>query len=148
MDKLLKNIAFWTLIVLAVLFFYKFMQGSSPAPDFMDSIRFEDALRGGTVTRVVLPGEATIGGDLAGSSPDGKPQPFLIATPAYRDLVDDLLRHNVAIEIGSRRESSPMVTLLSWLPMLVLIGIWLFFMRQMGGARRKPPGAADSPIQP
>lgn len=147
MDKLLKNIAFWTVIVLAVLFFYKFMQGSSPAPDFMDSIRFADALRAGTISRVVLPRDATIGGELASTTASGKPERFLIATPEYRDLVDDLLRHNVAVEFASH-ESSPMVTLLSWLPMLVLIGIWLFFMRQMSKARQRPPGPTDAPLVP
>ena len=145
MDRLLKNIAFWTLIILAVLFFYKFMQAPSAEPALMDSIRFEDALRAGTIARVSLPRDATIGGDLTGTAPDGKPQHFIIATPAYRDLVDDLLRHNVAVEFYSPRESSLITTVLSWLPMLVLIGIWMFFMRSMTRARRQPPGPADAP---
>jgi len=145
MDKLLKNIGFWTLIILAVLFFYKFMQTPTAEAALMDSIRFEDALRAGTIARVSLPRDATIGGDLTETAPNGKPARFIIATPAYRDLVDDLLRHNVAITFYSPRESTLSVTILSWLPMLVLIGIWMFFMRTMARARQKPTGPADAP---
>ncbi len=148
MDRLLKNIAFWTLIVLAILFFYKFMQKPSTAPDLMDSIRFTDALRSGKIARVTLPRDATIGGDLAQPGPDGKAAHFLIATPAYRDLVDDLLRHNVTVEFHSPRESTPLTTALSWLPMLVLIGIWIYFMRTMQAARRKSESKPGSPIGP
>jgi len=82
MDRLLKNIGFWTLVILAVLFFYKFMQAPSAQPGLMDSIRFEDALRAGTIARVSLPRDATIGGDLTDTAPDGKPARFIIATPA------------------------------------------------------------------
>src|SRR3990172_9571251 len=106
MDRLLKNIAFWTVSILGILFFYKFMQKPSTAPDLMDSIRFTDALRAGKIARVTLPRDATIGGDLAQPGPDGKPAHFLIATPAYRDLVDDLLRQNVTVEFHSPREST------------------------------------------
>ena len=144
MDTMLKNIAFWALIVLAVLFFYKFLSSPAAGADFMDSIRFADALRAGTVARVSLPREAAIGGDLTTAGPDGKPGHFVIAVPAYRDLVDDLLRHNVAIELRSPRETS-LTMLLSWLPMLVLIGIWIFFMRNMTRARRSLPGPGDPP---
>ncbi len=140
MNRLLKNIAFWTLMVLAVLFFYKFLQPPSTPQDLMDSIRFTDALRSGRVTRVTLPRDATIGGELSEPGPDGKPSRFLIATPAYRDLVDDLLRHNVTVEFYSPRESTLLTTVLSWLPMLVLIGIWIYFMRGMSTARRRTEG--------
>jgi len=148
MDRLLKNIAFWTLVILAVLFFYKFLQSPAAAPDLMDSVRFTDALRAGKIASVALPRDATIGGELAGRGQDGKPGRFIIATPAYRDLVDDLLRQNVSVEIVSPRESSLTVTILSWLPMLVLIGIWLFFMRTMQAARRKQDGQYGSPVGP
>ena len=144
MDRFPRNIAFLALIVLAVLFFYKFLQQPSPAPDFMDSIRFADALRAGSITRVVLPRDATMGGDLAASAADGKAGRFLIATPEYRDLIDDLLRHNVAVEFVSPRESSLLLTLLSWVPMVVLIGIWLYFMRQMSRARQRAGAAGPS----
>ncbi|HEV8702100.1 MAG TPA: hypothetical protein VGV60_12575 [Candidatus Polarisedimenticolia bacterium] len=145
MDRLLKNIAFWTLIILAVLFFYKFLQQPSTAPAIMDSGRFADALRAGKIARVTLPMDATIGGDLAQAGPDGKPAHFLIATPAYRDLMDDLLRQNVAIEFRSPRESSPLINILGWLPILLMLGVWVYFMRSMQAGRRKAENQPSTP---
>lgn len=137
MDRLLKNIAFWTLIVLAVLFFYKFLQKPSTAAQIMDSIRFEEALRAGQIARVTLPPDATLTGELAQPGPDGKAAGFVIATPAYRDLMDDLLRHDVAIEFRPSRDSSPLITILGWIPILLMLGVWIYFMRAMQAARRK-----------
>lgn len=149
MDRLLKMIAFWTLVILAVLFFYKFLQSPAAPADLMDSIRFADALRAGKIARVSLPRDATVSGDFSERRPDGKPSRFIIATPAYRDLVDDLLRNNVTVEFFSPRESSPLVTILSWLPMLVLIGVWLFFTRTMkAAASRKQEAASGASIEP
>jgi len=148
MDRLLKNIAFWTLIVLAVLFFYKFLQKPSTAAQIMDSIRFEEALRGGNIARVTLPPDATIAGELAQPGPDGKAARFFIATPAYRDLMDDLLRHDVAIEFRSPRDSSPLTMLLGWIPILLMLGVWIYFMRSMQAARRKSESQPGSPIGP
>ena len=149
MDRLLKNIAFWTLIVFVVLFFYKFMQQPSTAPDLMDSIRFTDALRAGKIARITLPPDATISGDLAQPGPDGKAARFLIATPQYRDLVDDLLRQNVTVEFRSPRDSTLLTTVLGWLPILFMLGVWIYFMRTMQAARRKsesqPGGAPTGP---
>src|SRR2546426_9761087 len=148
MDRLLKNIAFWTLIVLAILFFYKFLQSPAAAPELMDSIRFTDELRAGKIARIALPRDAAIGGELAERRQDGRPARLIIATPAHRDLGGDLLRQKGSVEFVSPRESSPLVTVLSWLPMLVLIGIWLFFMRAMQVKRGKQDGQYGSPVGP
>lgn len=148
MDRLLKNIAFWTLIILAVLFFYKFLKQPAAAPEIMDSVRFEDALRAGKIARVRLPADATLSGDLDQARPDGKAAGFLIATPAYRDLMDDLLRHNVAIEYQTSREPSVLINVLGWLPILLMIGVWIYFMRAMQAGRRKAENQPGSPIGP
>ena len=95
-DRLLKNIAFRILIILGILFFYKFMQKPSAAPDLMDY----------------------------------------------------LLRHNVTVEFHSPRESTPRRTVLSWPPMLAMIGIGIYFMRTMQASRRKSESPPGSPIGP
>jgi cell division protease FtsH len=148
MDRILKNIAFWTVIVLAILFFYKFLQTPSTASDLMDSIRFTEALRAGNIARVTLPPDAILGGDLGHPGPDGKAARFLIATPEYRDLVDDLLRQNVTVEFRSPRDSTLLTTALSWIPMLFIIGVWIYFMRTMQAARRRSESQPGAPIGP
>ena len=145
MDRILKNIALWTLIVLAVLFFYKFLHAPSAPADLMDSIRFADALRDGRISRVTLPPDALIGGETTARGPDGKAGRFLIATPEYRDLVDDLLRQNVEVRFRSPNDSPLLTTVLGWIPVLLMLGVWLYFMRAMQAARRRtegPPGTS------
>ena len=54
-------------------------------------------------------------------------------------MVKDLLDHNVEIEAGETKPRSLLLDILiSWFPMLLLIGVWIFFMRQMqwGGTGR------------
>ena len=56
------------------------------------------------------------------------------ATYLDRGLVGDLIDNNVKFDIKPREEGSFLVSLLlSWGPMLLLIGVWVYFMRQMQG---------------
>ena len=56
------------------------------------------------------------------------------ATYLDRGLVGDLINYNVKFDVKQREESSLLMTLLvSWGPMLLLIGVWIYFMRQMQG---------------
>jgi len=56
------------------------------------------------------------------------------ATYLDRGLVGDLIRNNVKFDVKPREEGSLLMTLLvSWGPMLLLIGVWIYFMRQMQG---------------
>jgi len=56
------------------------------------------------------------------------------ATYLDRGLVGDLLNNNVRFDVKPREEGSLLLTLLvSWGPMLLLIGVWVYFMRQMQG---------------
>ena len=56
------------------------------------------------------------------------------ATYLDRGLVGDLINNNVKFDVKPREEGSVLMTLLvSWGPMLLLIGVWVYFMRQMQG---------------
>ncbi|MDR2154390.1 MAG: ATP-dependent zinc metalloprotease FtsH [Burkholderiaceae bacterium] len=59
------------------------------------------------------------------------------ATLLDRGLVGDLIKNNVKFDVKERQENSLLVTLLiSWGPMLLLVGVWVYFMRQMQGGGR------------
>ncbi|MCP4354513.1 MAG: ATP-dependent metallopeptidase FtsH/Yme1/Tma family protein [Proteobacteria bacterium] len=56
------------------------------------------------------------------------------STSVYNpDLVKDLLANNVNIKVKKEQGTSLGTILISWFPTLLLIGVWIFFMRQMGG---------------
>ena len=135
MNTLLKNIAFWTIIILAVLFFYKFL--STGRPDQAE-LTFSDMMadvEAGKVSKVTITGNE-IAGELKEPNKDGLKK-FVSVSPEYPDLVKDLRKYNVSIEARKPKESTYLVTILSWLPMVVLIGIWIFFMRQMQSGGNK-----------
>jgi len=65
-------------------------------------------------------------------------QLFKIFIPKDPDMISTLKKHNISIDVQPPSENQQYVSiLLSWLPMIVLIGVWVFFMRQMqmGGGK-------------
>ena len=144
MNTLLKNIAFWTLIILAVLFFYKFLSANRPDQVEVSFSQFMQDVEQSQVGKVTITGNE-IAGEYKQLGPDGQPKRFTTYAPDYDDLVKDLRKAGITIEARKPKESTYLVTILSWLPMLVLIGIWIFFMRQMSRAPKKPAGPGESP---
>jgi cell division protease FtsH len=135
-NTLIKNIVFWAIIIVAVLFFYKFLSANRPDQIELTFTQMMGEVEAGRVSKVTITGNEIIG-EYAHPAGDGQPKKFISYAPPYDDLVKDLRRYNIAIEAKKPKESTYLVTLLSWLPMLVLIGIWIFFMRQMQSGGNK-----------
>jgi cell division protease FtsH len=136
LNTLIKNILFWAIIILAVLFFYKFLSAARPDQIEISFSQMLADIESGRVAKVTITGSEIIG-DYVQTGADGQPRQFLTYAPNYDDLVKDLRRFNVSIEAKKPRESTYFVTVLSWLPMLLVIGIWIFFMRQMQSGGNK-----------
>ncbi|MFZ5450253.1 MAG: ATP-dependent zinc metalloprotease FtsH [Thermodesulfobacteriota bacterium] len=128
-----KNIALWLLITLVMIFLFNYFNSAehARARATISYSQFLSLVKAGKVNRVTLQGE-----EIAGEQADGKP--FKSYAPADPDLVKLLQSQKVEITAKPKDENSWYTTLLvSWLPMLVLVGIWIFFMRQMqsGGGK-------------
>jgi len=94
--------------------------------DFMDQVET------GEVSEVVIEDEGMING----TTQDGKT--FKVYSPNYPELVKDLRSKGVKILAKPPKKESLLVTILvSWFPFLLLIGVWIFFMRQMQGGGNK-----------
>jgi len=119
-----------------VLLFYKFLSASRPDQVELSFSKMMEDIEAGRVSKVTITGSEIVG-EYNQPTPDGQAKRFITYAPAYDDLVKDLRRYNVAIEARKPRESTYLVTFLSWLPMLALIGIWIFFMRQMQSGGNK-----------
>jgi cell division protease FtsH len=133
---LIKNVLVWVAIIGAVLLFYRFLSASRPEQVELTFSKMMEDVEAGRVSKVTITGNEIVG-EYSQPGPDGQPKRFVTFAPAYDDLVKDLRRYNVAIEARKPRESTYLVTFLSWLPMLALIGIWIFFMRQMQSGGNK-----------
>ncbi|SDB39975.1 cell division protease FtsH [Desulfonatronum thiosulfatophilum] len=131
MNNFSKNLLLWaTISVVMVVLFNMFSQ--PPAPE--QQLSYSELLarvRAGEVTEVNVQGQRIQGVLL-------NEQRFVSYNPNDPNLVPILLENNVRV-VAEPEDQSPwyFTILISWFPMLLLIGVWIFFMRQMqsGGGR-------------
>jgi len=128
-----KNIALWLLISLVMIFLFNYFNTTEQARSkiSISYTQFLDLVKAGKVSKVTLQGD-----EIFGEQVDGKA--FRSYAPSDPDLVKMLQEKKVEITAKPKEDNPWYTTLLvSWLPMLVLIGIWIFFMRQMqaGGGK-------------
>ncbi len=128
-----RNLALWVIIaLLLVVLFNLFQPGGTQRP--ATQVAYSDFIgevNGGRVRDVVIQGR-TVSGQLT----DGRT--FQTYTPEDPALVSKLTDKNVRVIAKPEDSENPLVhILLNWFPMLLLIGVWVFFMRQMqsGGGR-------------
>lgn len=128
----LRNLMMWGVIVLLVLGLYNLFQnpGSIAGKTEMPFSTFLTEVDKGNVVSVDIRGS-----EISGNFKDGKS--FKTYSPNYPNLVEKLSVKGVAITAGPREEKGPSLwgIILSWFPMLLLIGVWIFFMRQMQGGK-------------
>ncbi len=87
--------------------------------------QFWTSVENGAIQKVTIQGDRVLG-----SSADG--QPFVTVTPVDTELIPMLRKSGVDISVKEpEHESLWMSIFISWFPMLLLIGVWIFFMRQM-----------------
>ena len=136
-----KNLALWVIIGLLLVALFNIFQGpGSRGPQsklaFSDFVAEVDR---GQVASVNIQGQ-TISGHFA----DGRA--FSTYAPQDPNLVSRLIGKGVRISAAPSEEGTPSLigVLLSWFPMLLLIGVWVFFMRQMQAGGGKAMGFGKS----
>ena len=123
----------WGLIVLLSVGLFNLFQNPSKQNSAKNEIAFSKFLEEVDTGRVV---EVEIqGNNIKGVLSDGSR--FTTYSPNYPDLVTKLSEKNISIVASPTEDKMPSLlgVLLSWFPMLLLIGVWIFFMRQMQGGR-------------
>ncbi len=134
MNNLGRNIALWVVVALFLVVLFNVFQPStsSTAATPVAYSSFLDEVNNSQVQDVTITGH-----DITGTTKDGKT--FETYTPEDPTLVSKLVAAGVHVDAKPVGDNlNPIVkTLISWAPMLLLIGVWIFFMRQMqsGGGR-------------
>jgi cell division protease FtsH len=136
-----RNIALWVIIALLVLALFNLFQGPGTrgtATNLAYS-QFISEVESGQVRDVTIQGN-TISGHYTGGTP------FNSYAPNDPDLVRKLNQAGVTISAAPDEEGTPTLfaILLNWFPMLLLIGVWIFFMRQMQSGGGKAMGFGKS----
>jgi cell division protease FtsH len=136
-----KNLALWVIIgLLLVALFNLFQQPSNRGGEI--GIPFSDFIaevQNGQVREVTIQGN-----DITGVYGDGRA--FKTYAPNDPNLVERLTKRGVVIKALPSDEGTPSLfqILISWFPMLLLIGVWIFFMRQMQSGGGKAMGFGKS----
>lgn len=135
-NKIFSRIAVWALVGL-VLFtvFRQYEDAYVPPRDTISYTQFMEDAKAGKVRRVDIQGRTLIVTPQTGEE-------FKLTNPGDIWMVDELRKSNVQIYGKAEEEPSLLTTIfISWFPMILLIGVWIFFMRRMQGGAGGGGGA-------
>ena len=131
MNNLVKNLAIWLVIGIVLMTVFNQFNNRQTAQTTMDYSQFMDEAKAGRITKVVVEDRRT----LRATTQEGKS--IVVYTPGDLWMVGDLMRYGVNVASKPEEEQSFLMSIfVSWFPMLLLIGVWIFFMRQMQGGGR------------
>jgi cell division protease FtsH len=138
----LKNLAMWGIIVLLSVGLFNMFQNPNKIGTTTNKVPFSKFLsevESGRVIEVVIQGN-----NIRGTLSDGSK--FNTFSPNYPNLVEKLNTQGISIIASPTEDKMPSLLgiLLSWFPMLLLIGVWVFFMRQMQGGKGGAMGFGKS----
>jgi cell division protease FtsH len=124
-----KNLILWLVIAVVLMMVFNGFNNTSSPKAQIDYVSFLKDVEDGNVREIVVDGNK-ISGVLRNNN-----EAFTTYMPIYdRDLIDQLYKKDVRAFGKEPEEPSLLGTIfVSWFPMLLLIGVWIFFMRQMQG---------------
>ncbi|MFO7831685.1 MAG: ATP-dependent zinc metalloprotease FtsH [Desulfuromonadaceae bacterium] len=131
MNQFYKNIALWLVISLVMILLFNMMTKQETQKESISYTAFVSALESDRIEEVVIQGS-----NIDGVYKDGTH--FTTFAPSDTELIKELRQKDVVIEAKPEEDRSFWMTMLvSWGPILLLIAVWIFFMRQMQGGGGK-----------
>ena len=129
MNDMVKNLILWAVIVVVLMSVFNNFTKTTTQPAQLSYSQFISDVRSGQVQKVMIESDNRT---IQGYKVSG--EKFTAYNPNDNKLVDELLQHNVVIDTRPSKQRSILVDIfISWFPMLLLIGVWIFLMRQMQG---------------
>jgi cell division protease FtsH len=127
MKKHILNILFWSVVLTVAFLIYNRLNTTPPLQDSIAYSDFITKVKNGQVSRVEM-----IGQTIKVRTSDG--QNYETVNPGDTHLIDDLLNANVQIRTSAPPQPSMgMQIFISWFPMLLLIAVWIIYMRRTQG---------------
>ncbi len=127
MNDLAKNLILWVIIAIVLMSVFNNFGPRTATPAALPYSQFISEVKSGRVQKVIVDGR-----NIQGIYSSG--EKFNTYSPGDDGLVGDLLKNNVEIDARPPEQQSLLTQIfISWFPMLLLIGVWVFFMRQMQG---------------
>ncbi len=142
MNNLGRNLALWAIIALLIVALFQLMNSGSTSRNDQPDVAFSQFIaevEAGDVREVNIKGH-----EIVGTRHDGTR--FKSFAPDDPDLVRRLTDRGVVIHAEPATKDTPLLVqlLISWVPFILLIGVWIFFMRQMQSGGGKAMGFGKS----
>jgi cell division protease FtsH len=130
MNNMFKNLVIWLVIGMVLMTVFNQFNTRQTSQAAMDYSQFYEEVKSGRIAEVVIEGR-----NLKAKTTEGKA--ITTYSPGDIWLISDLLKYGVKVKAKPEEEPSLLMNIfVSWFPMLLLIGVWVFFMRQMQGGGR------------
>ncbi len=137
----LRNLALWIVIALLLVFLFNLFQGTGtqPTASAITYSKFTEQVQAKQVKKVTFQGDQVKGELVSG-------QPFVTTVPTNDTTLWPVLKaNNVETSVTPTDNGMSLLSILiNWFPMLLIIGVWLFFMRQMQSGGGKAMGFGKS----
>lgn len=130
MSPFVRNLALWIIILVIMVLLFQVFNQSQPTERELIFSDFVAKMEQSEVAEVTIKGN-----DIRGRLTDGTL--FHTYTPEDPDLISSLRKRGVRITARPAEQNPWYAVVLNWLPMLLFIGVWIFFMRQMQGGGAK-----------
>jgi len=130
LSSTLKTLFLWMAIFVVVILLWNTFQRSKTNHQELSFTQLLEDVNAGKVKEVTIRGQQLTGKFKGGAEfPDN--EEFTTQLPNYPDLVKDLQKSNVVIKAEEPRENPLIAVLFTWAPVLLIVALWIFFMRQM-----------------
>ena len=127
LNDMAKNLILWVIIAIVLMSVFNNFTAQRSAGGSIPYSEFLEEVRNGSVAEVKIDGNTIEGLTSSGSR-------FTTYSPGDDGLVNDLVNNKVKILAQPPKEPSLLThILINWFPLFILIGLWIFFMRQMQG---------------
>jgi cell division protease FtsH len=134
-----KTILLWVVIIVLVILLWNLFQQTKTASEEVPFSTFVERVNTGTVDNIKIKG-SDVTGEWKATPPGGQKKPFqTVAPPTYwtPQILDQLRAKGVQMKFEDPHEPALLTALVTWAPILFLIGLWIFFMRQMQAGGNK-----------
>jgi len=136
LNSTVKTALLWVVIIVLVFLLWSLFQTTKGASEPVAFSVFMDRVNRGEVSKVLIRG-TEIRGETTATAQGGRREFHLNAPSNYPAMYDQLRAKNVAMEFDDVKEAPFITALITWAPVLFLIGLWIFFMRQMQAGGNK-----------
>ena len=132
MNSTLKTLFLWMAIFVVVILLWNTFQRSKTSHTDLTYSAFMNDVRGGKVSEVTIIGEQDLNGKFKGGAQHAEGEEFKVVLPKeHPDLIRELDQAGVVISAEKPRDNPLIAVLFTWAPVLLIVALWIFFMRQM-----------------